>query len=93
MGITGVGSVFTSHGIRDHKSRDCDQQYSFFVVRLENETHKLIGQKCKQGFAYNLCTLYYSLREVLLNVSNENYVTDVYNVVGVIKGSTHPGRS
>lgn len=29
-------------------------------------------------------------RQILLNVSNENYLADVYNVVGVIKGSTHP---
>ena len=33
-----------------------------------------------------------STREVLLNVTNELYETDVYNVMGVIKGSTHPGK-
>lgn len=33
-----------------------------------------------------------STREVLLNVTNELYKTDVYNVMGVIKGSTHPGN-
>lgn len=31
-------------------------------------------------------------REVLLNVTNELYETDVYNVMGVIKGSTLPGK-
>ena len=33
-----------------------------------------------------------STREVLLNVTNELYETDVYNVMGVIRGSTHPGN-
>lgn len=31
-------------------------------------------------------------REVLLNVTNELYETDVYNVMGIIKGSTYPGK-
>ena len=33
-----------------------------------------------------------STREVLLNVTNELYETDVYNVMGIIKGSTYPGK-
>ena len=33
----------------------------------------------------------YSPREVEVNCTNELYVTDVYNLMGVIKGSTHPG--
>lgn len=36
--------------------------------------------------------LYPPFREVLLNVTNELFEADVYNVMGVIKGSTHPGR-
>lgn len=38
------------------------------------------------------CDVLPSTREVLLNVTNELYETDVYNVMGVIKGSTYPGK-
>lgn len=42
------------------------------------------------NFSYGVEMAENDTRMVHLNVSNENYVTDVYNVVGVIKGSTHP---
>ncbi|CAH3021074.1 unnamed protein product [Porites evermanni] len=42
------------------------------------------------NFTYGIQMADNDTREVLLNVSNENYPADVYNVVGVIKGSTHP---
>ena len=33
----------------------------------------------------------HSPREIEVNCTNELYVTDVYNLMGVIQGSTHPG--
>lgn len=50
--------------------------------------------------SYKCCTpqsdvfalFYFAPREVLLNVTNELWEADVYNVMGVIKGSTHPGK-
>lgn len=42
------------------------------------------------NFSYGVKMADNDSRQILLNVSNENYLADVYNVVGVIKGSTHP---
>ncbi|XP_068744539.1 glutamate carboxypeptidase 2-like [Montipora capricornis] len=42
------------------------------------------------NFSYGVKMADDDSREILLNVSNENYLADVYNVVGVMKGSTHP---
>jgi len=42
------------------------------------------------NFSYGIEMAEDDNREVLLNVTNELYKTDVYNVMGVIKGSTHP---
>lgn len=42
------------------------------------------------SFSYGIEMAENDTREVLLNVTNELYETDVYNVMGVIKGSTYP---
>ncbi|XP_078359878.1 glutamate carboxypeptidase 2-like isoform X1 [Oculina patagonica] len=42
------------------------------------------------NFPYGIQMAENDAREVLLNVTNELFEADVYNVMGVIKGSTHP---
>jgi len=42
------------------------------------------------NFTYGVEMAENGTRTVLLNVTNENYDADVYNVVGVIEGTTHP---
>ena len=93
----------TSRFLPAHLILGCCAEHPKYITRINIQRHPTLN--CKTVYvlldtetSYNSMLiisrwcLLFSTREVLLNVTNELYETDVYNVMGVIKGSTHPGK-